>query len=191
MPGWVIMRCMSKSTTYTHPQPTLDRITQYGAAALCLVMLLSVPGQLFLTQLGAPLFVVTALITLLLVPPVLMVTAATPPITIETDGVWIEPLIWGRRFIPWDAVITVKDYPLLPTPNAEANRRAFVGRRNYQPAEGIMLVVPGLPPQYRVAAFFAGEGGRGIIALTNRTHTDYPKLKKQIVRYAGEVISDD
>lgn len=182
------MTGMVKST-HAHPNPPLDRITQYGAIILSVVMLLAVPLQVVLTLLGAPggLFVITALITLALIPPVLMLTAVSPAVTLEQDGLWLEPRIWRRRFVAWDDIDAVKVYPLLPDANAEANRRAFVGRKNYQAAEGIMLVIPALPPQYRIAAFFAGEGGKGIVALTNRTHTEYAKLKKKIVYYAGDV----
>lgn len=183
-----IMARMVKST-HTHPNPVLDRITQYGAMMLGIVMLLTTPLQILLTVLGAPggLFVITAFLTLALVPPVIMLTAVSPAVTLEQGGLWIEPLIWKRRFVPWEDISAVKDYPLLPDANAEANRRTFVGRKNYRAAEGVMLVIPNLPPQYRIAAFFAGEGGKAIVALTNRTHTDYPKLKKKIVHYAGDI----
>ncbi|MEM6529577.1 MAG: hypothetical protein AAF653_14865, partial [Chloroflexota bacterium] len=163
-------------STHTHPNPSLNRIIQYGAAFICAIMVLSVPLQIALTLAGAPggLFVLSALVTTALMPPVLMLTASSPAITIEKDGVWIEPVIWKRRFVPWDDVNAVKEYPLLPGADGETQRRAFVGRQNYTAPEGIMLVIPGLPLQYRIAAFFAGEPGRGIVALTNRTHTEYP-----------------
>ncbi|MEL6268626.1 MAG: hypothetical protein AAFV33_25155 [Chloroflexota bacterium] len=147
------------------------------------------PLQILLTLAGAPggLFVLSALVTAALIPPVLMLTASTPGITIEKDGVWIEPVIWKRRFVLWEDVTAVKEYPLLPGADGETQRRAFVGKQNYAAPEGIMLVVPGLPLQYRITAFFAGEPGKGIVALTNRTHTEYPKLKKKIVHYAGAI----
>ncbi len=176
------------TSKHIHPNPLQDRIIQYGAVVLCVLMLASAPLQVSLTLLGAPggLFIISAIVTVLLIPPVLMLTAATPPITIQTDGFWLEPVIWGRRFVPWEQVAAVKPYPLLPTADGEVQRRAFVGKQNYQPAEGIMLVIPGLPLPYRIAAFFAGEGGNTIIALTNRTHTEYPKLKKKITYYVGK-----
>lgn len=182
------MRRMVKST-HTHPNPLLAQVTQYGAMAVFVIMLLSVPLQIVLTLLGAPggLFVFAALVTLMLSPVVLMLTAVSPPVTLDADGVWLEPVVWRRRFVPWEAIEAVKVYPLLPSADGEVQRRAFVGRGNYRAPEGIMLVVPGLPPQYRVAAYFAGEGGKAIVALTNRTHTDYPKLKKKVVHYAGAV----
>ncbi len=176
-------------STHTHPNPLLDRITQYAALALAVVMLVSVPLQVLLTVLGAPggLFIVTALVVLALTPPVIMLTATTPAVTLQADGLWLEPRVWQRRFIPWEQVEALKEYPLIPKENEEVQRRTFVGRKNYAPVQGIMLVIPSLPLQYRIAAFFAGESGKGIVALTTRTHTEYPKLRKKLVHHLGAV----
>ncbi len=178
-----------KVSTHTHPSPGKDRLTQYGAVGLALLMLLCVPALLLLTLLGAPggFFVLAAMVIVLLTPPVLMVTAVTPAVTVGDDGVTLQPLIWRDRHIPWDAVTAVKVYPLLPPESSEVNRRNFVGRRNYTVSEGIMLIVPSLPLQYRIVGFFAGEPGRGVVALTNRTHTDYNPLKRVVVRHMGKV----
>lgn len=174
---------------HIHPNPSQNRIIQYGAFAVCVLMLVSAPLQILLTLAGAPggLFIISAVVTVLLVPPVLMLTAATPAVTLEQDGLWIEPLIWKRRFVAWGDVQAVKVYPLLPQADGEVQRRAFVGKQNYQAAQGIMLVITGLPLPYTITAFFAGEAGKTVIALTNRTHTDYPKLRKKIIHYAGEI----
>ena len=161
----------------------------YGAVTLVALMVLLAPLQMLLTLGGAPggLFLLSALVTLGLTPPVLMLTATSPSVRVENDGFWIEPVIWKSRFIQWHQVEAAKVYPLLPSQNQEVQRRAFVGRRNYKPAEGIMLLIKDLPPQYAIAAFFAGESGKTIIALTNRTHTDYTRLRQQIVRHIGDI----
>jgi hypothetical protein len=183
------MPSMPKVSTHTHPNPRKDRLTQYGAVGLVVLMLLAVPALILLTLLGAPggLFVLAGLVVLLLALPVLMVTATSPAVTLDDDGVTLHPVVWRERHIPWEAVTAVKDYPLLPTESGEVNRRNFVGRRNYTAAEGIMLIVPSLPPQYHIVGFFAGEPGRGVIALTNRTHTDYTQLKRVVVRHKGKI----
>lgn len=182
------MRRMVKSTHH-HPKPNLDRITQYGALTLAAVMVVSAPLQILLTLLGAPggLFVLTALITLILVPIVVMPTTTAPGVTLEADGIWIEPLIWPRHFVEWEHVQAAKEYPLMQQEHQEVTRRALVGRKNYTAPEGIMLVIDSLPLYYRITAFFAGESGHSVIALTNRTHTEYPKLKKKIIHYVGEI----
>lgn len=77
--------------------------------------------------------------------------------------------------------LAVKDYTLLPAPDQEFERRALQGRKKYRPAQGKMLIVRGLPPQYRIAGFFAGENAQPLIALTSRTHTDYDRLIQRML----------
>lgn len=165
-------------STYAHPNPTLNKITQYGAVVMLVMMLVATVMQLYagLTNGRLGMLIVGALITLALALPVLMLTTMTPPVTVNADGVTIHPLIWRDQFIPWRDVRAFKDYPLLPPQDSEVGRKLMVGRRKYRPAEGKMLVVPTLPIQYRVNGFFTGEGWTPVIALTNRTHTDYEQL---------------
>ncbi len=155
---------------------------QYGALVFILVIVIAALLQVLLALLVVPggLMFITAVLTVLLALPVLMLLTATPPVTVNQEGIHIEPAVWPARFVRWEAVTAVKDYPLLPTPDAEVGRRTLLGRRKYRPAEGIMLVIPGLPVQYRVAGFFAGERGAPVIALTSRTHTEYDKLVKRV-----------
>lgn len=171
----------------THPNPTLDRITQYGALSLVAIMLLAALAQivLALTVRPALLFIMTAIITILLIPFVLMLTTSTPGVTVSKEGLAIEPLIWKTQFIPWREVKAVKYYPLLPHTGAEVSRKAMVGRKNYRPAEGIMLVIPSLPAQYRITGFLAGEGLTSVIGVTTRTHNDYDRLTEKIFTYTG------
>jgi hypothetical protein len=163
---------------FAHPSPCLNRLTQYGAFLLMILMLLAAVGQLALALIGFPLVVllITSAITFLLIAPVLMLTTATPAVTVGEDGITIEPVIWRARLIRWHEIAAIKPYPLLPPAEVEVGRRAFIGRRRYRPAEGVMLVIPSLPPHYRFTGLFTGEGFTGIIALTNRTHTDYGRL---------------
>jgi hypothetical protein len=171
----------------THPNPTLDRITQYGALALVSVMLLAALAQivLALTVRPALLFVLTAIITILLIPFVLMLTTSTPGVTVGKEGLTIEPLIWRAQFVPWRDIKAVKSYPLLPQAGAEVSRKAMAGRKKYRPAEGIMLVIPSLPPQYRITGLLAGEGLTSVIGITTRTHSDYDRLTEKIFTYIG------
>ncbi len=141
-------------------------------------MLVAAPLQMLLDVLigaGGGL-VVAGVFTLLLAAPVLMLTAVAPGVTVTAEGLRLHPVIWREQVVTWGQIKAVKDYPLLPTRDAEVNRRWMVGRGNYEPATGVMLVIPALPPQYRIAGFFAGERGQPIIALTNRAHTDYEAL---------------
>jgi hypothetical protein len=181
-----------KPTTHHHPQPRLNRAIQYGALIVTALMLISAPLQVLLTILGAPggLFVFSAFFTVLLAAPVLMLTAYAPAVTVDEGGITLRPVVWAERFVPWEAIRAVKVYPLLPIADAEVTRRYAVGKRRYQAARGIMLVIPGLPPQYRIAGFLAGERAAPVIALTNRAHTDYDQLVETVLHRTDPGIHD-
>ncbi len=171
-------------SAHVHPRPLIDTLTQYGALALCVVLLLAALGQIMALAVGAPgSFVLTALLTLAFVPFILLLTAATPAIIVTPEGLTIQPRVWREQFVSWDAVRAIKDYPLLPPEDGETMRKIISGRKSYSPARGKMLVIPQLPPQYRIAGWLAGEGLTPVIAVTNRTHTDYEHLIEQLEHY--------
>lgn len=169
-----------KGSTHRHPHPTFDRIAQVGGLLLAVVMLTAALGQFVLATAGLPLFLLSGIVTLLLIAPIMLLTSATPAVTVTPEGITIQPRVWRERFFRWDQVRAVKPYPLLPPKDVEVERRAFVGKRRYRPAEGIMLIIPSLPLQYRFTGLFAGEGFTGVVALTNRSHTDYDALLREI-----------
>ncbi len=182
-----------KPTRFPHPNPALNRAVEIGALGVTVIMATTAPLQVLLTLLGAPggLFVLSAFFTLVLAAPVLMLTAYAPEVTVSDEGLTIHPVVWKDRFIQWSDITAVKVYPLMPHEDAETVRRAAVGRNNYVPANGIMLVVPGLPLQYRIAGFLAGERAKPVIALTNRAHVDYAKLVRVVLSNTRGTIQDD
>lgn len=175
-------------STHPHPNPRLNRINQYGMAALLIIMLVAVVAQFALVILDPRniLMLFSGIVTLLLTLPVLMQTTMTPALTVEPDGLTITPVVWKPLRVAWSEVQAVKHYPLLPDAGAEVGRKALVGSKNYRPAEGKMLVIPSLPVQYRVNGFFCGEGLTPVIAFTNRSHRDYDKLLKKVMIYCEE-----
>ncbi len=167
----------------THPplQPAQYRLSQAVLSAMLVLLALSVPLQVLLALLlGAVLFVMTALFSALLCLPLILGTSATPPVDLHADGLTLRPWLWPARRFTWAEVAEIRDYPLLPSQDGETLRRYMVGRKHYQPAEGIMLIVPGLPLNYRVVGFFAGADRRPTVALTNRSHADYVKLRQAV-----------
>lgn len=172
-------------STHTHPRPALDQLAQYGGIALVVIMIAAAIGQFVLATLGLPLFFLSGIITLLLIAPVMMLTSATPAVSVSPEGITVQPRVWRQRFVPWSAVREVRDYPLLPPPGAEAERKALAGKKKYRPAEGKMLVIPSLSLPYRFTGLFAGAGFTGVIGLTNRTHTDYAALIRQVEKYTN------
>lgn len=177
------------TTIHTHPRPTIDRLVQYGALAFFALTAALFVWQIVLALNGLPaaLLLLTILTMVLLLAPALWLTTATPAVELTGDGLTTHPRIWRAHSIDWDEIRAVKPYPLLPEAQGERMRKAFVGRRKYVPAKGVMLVVPSLPWIYRFTGFFAGEGLTPVIALTNRTHTDYDRLIKSVRARTAEV----
>lgn len=164
--------------------PRRYALGQMAAAVGALALLISAPLQLLiaLSVRGAGLFAVTALLSLVLILPLLLYLRATPPATLDDAGITLTPRVGKAVHIPWKSVRAVKPYPLLPPADTETMRRAAVGRKKYVAAEGIMLTSDVLPWTYRAVGWFAGEGFRGAFAITNRTHTDYARVKAAIER---------
>jgi len=173
-------------STHVHPHPTTERLAQYGGIVLAVVMVAAGIGQIALATMGLPLFLLSGLVTLLLIAPVMLLTSATPAVQVSAEGITIQPRVWRERFVRWDEVRAVKDYPLIPPKDVESGRRLMEGKRRYRPAEGKMLIIPSLPLPYRFTGLFAGEGFVGVIGLTNRTHSDYERLIEQVEKYTGK-----
>lgn len=172
-------------TTYTHPNATFYRFTQWILLAILFVLLLTVPLQIgiALAYPQAFLFFVSALITLVLSTPIILYLTVTPTVSIHSSGITIHPFIGRAIQLDWEQIREVKEYSLLPKESHEVNRRLLVGKKRYQSAEGKMLLIDDLPMIYRVAGFFAGEQGGKIIALSNRTHDNYEHLIKQVMKH--------
>jgi hypothetical protein len=174
---------------YAHPRPLLDLITQGTAIVFLATAIALLVVQLVLIVQGvSPLLVFAVSTTLLLLTaPALWLLFATPAISLEEDGITLRPRFWSPLHKRWDEVRAVKPYPLLPEKDAEKVRAALVGRAKFRAAEGIMLVMPSLPIYYRFQGFFVHEGFRGVVAVTNRTHEDYPALVGALREKLAEV----
>jgi hypothetical protein len=172
-----------QQSQHPSPQPGVYRLTQYLTAVAIIGVLLAAPLQILLAVAfgNAPLFYITGILSLLLLLPLLLYSAATPPVTLTSTGLVLHPGIWPEQRITWEQISALKPYPLLPPAETEPVRRAAVGRQKYQPAAGLMLVVPGLPLPFRAVGFFTGEGFKPVVAVTNRTHTNYDRLAQALL----------
>ncbi len=181
-----------KSRKFMHPSPTMSRIIQVGALAAAVIMLIAALLQVIIALTNAPDgFVLIAIVTAILALPLLMLTALAPAVTVDAQGITVHPAVWKDRHIAWGDIQAVMEYPLLPAEDAEVLRRITVGRLKYRTAQGIMLIIPSLPPQYRIAGFLAGVHARPIIAITNRAHTDYETLVETILSNTDPTIHDE
>jgi len=170
---------MTASTQYFPARnPRGYRISQWVLAATAGVLAISALPQVFLAFAipGGGMFVLTALLSLALILPIVLMMSATPPITLSREGFTLQPGIGKPTTVLWAAVKEVKPYSLLPPEDSETTRRLMVGRKNYRPAAGTMLVCEGLPWRYRIVGGFAGEGFTPVVAVTNRTHAEYDQF---------------
>jgi hypothetical protein len=173
---------------HQHPNPTLDRLAQ----SLCLLILVALAvaevGLIVFFASGHGAFLLMGMTLVLFAPYLLMQTTISPTVVVDDDGLTLRTLFWGEVRLAWDDARAFKTYPLLPPPDNEALRRVMVGRIKYQAAQGVMLVVPRLPWLYRFNGIFVGEGFIGVIAITNRTHTDYAALCQTLTARYGEAV---
>lgn len=176
---------MAKPTHYPHPNPPAHKLEQYMLLSLGITMLVAACLLVVVAFLiPAPLFVIMAALIVLLSAFVWMRLVVAAPVSISREGLNVQPVIGKERFVAWSDVQEVKPYPLLPREHTEVVRRTMVGKRKYQEAAGVMLIINGgLPPQYRIASMLSGEGGKPIIVLTNRTHADYAELVERVRQY--------
>ena len=154
------------------------RISQWVLAGTVGVLAVSAPLQviLALTIPGGGMFVLTAILSLALILPLILMMSATPPVTLSREGITIQPGIGKPSIITWRDIKEVKPYPLLPPEDSETTRRLMVGRKKYRPAAGTMFICEGLPWRYRIVGAFAGEGFAPAVAVTNRTHLEYDQF---------------
>ena len=174
-----------KTTHYNHPKQTIHRLAQWLVFILIWITLLTVPLQVTIAIIYPPaiLFYLSAIVTLLLIAPLLLFLTSTPTVSVDEQGITVHPFIGRAHRIDWEHIREVKEYPLLPRQGQEVNKRLLMGRKQYKEAAGIMLISPQLPLLYYVGGFFVGEYGRKMIALTNRTHIEYDTLNKQVRKY--------
>jgi hypothetical protein len=170
------------NSVHDNTNPQITRLTHYALAVMIVALILAVPAWLIigLTNERAVLFIVMVIPTILFLPALVFLSVTTPPVTVSAEGLLLRPYVWRQRLIDWQDVTLAKPYPLLPASESEVMRRALVGRKKYAPAEGLMVLVPGLPWPYRIAGYFAGERGTPIVAFTNRAHQDYATLAQAI-----------
>jgi hypothetical protein len=167
---------------FDHPNPRLHTLQERGAAVLAAVMLIAALLSL-LIAFNEPrliLMVGVSIVLVLLATPVLMVTAASPALEVTDEALVLHSRVWPRRAVPWSRIRAITPHPLLPPPDSETLRRAAVGRTNYQPARGVLIIVPSLPLPYRFSGLFAGQGFTGALALTSRTHARYDAALSEI-----------
>lgn len=173
------------TATYTHPKPSLNRLSQWAGLILLILLLLGTIGQVItaLVEPRAFLLFFGALLTLALTLPVIMLLRLHPAITLDEAGLTVHPTLGTPQHVRWDQVRAVKLFPLLPNRDTEVGRQILRGRKRYRAARGLLLVLPTLSWSYRVSGWFCGEGWTSCIGVTSRAHRDYDQLEREILRH--------
>jgi len=172
---------LMKTVTYSHPKPRLYQLEQLVMLIALGATILIIPLLIVLAfVLNGFLFIFMAFAVAFFIMPIVMLMSITPKITLSDESIRIKAQWWSEHEFAWGDILDYKPYPLLPLRDHEVERRLMQGRTKYIQATGMMLVVDGLPWQYRMGGIFAGERGKAVIAVTNRAHTDYDKLKRQL-----------
>ncbi len=155
----------------------MNRTHELFAAGLSLVMAAAALLQVIIALIaGAPLLIITGILTALLALPVLQNTARSPQVMLENDGLTVQTTLWGARKVPFSTIQAIRDDPSLPPAGAEIYRKKAVGKAKYRPVEGKLIIASGLPLPYRLVGFFAGEGIKGVIAINSRSISNYDRL---------------
>ncbi|NLX09491.1 MAG: hypothetical protein GXY36_07525 [Chloroflexi bacterium] len=160
---------------HPHPRPWQRQLT-------ALLVLLALVGDIFgvigLLALAAiyalPLLPLAAFFLAALLLPLLLLTVLHPRVTVYERGLWIKPLLWPGRWLPWDAVRRLEDHTLVR--RGQTSRRAPV-------QDGRLIVADGLPAVFATVGILAGLGRARAFGISTYSHTGYEALLKTIQRH--------
>lgn len=156
----------------THPRlnPLRTRLISWFAALLLGTSALAVLVLLIVSILNVlPLLLITALFMFVLVSPVLLLTSLHPAIDVHEEGLQVTPLVWKSHFVPWQDLSHLTRHRLLGPPPTERSGKKEV--------EGLMIVGRQGKWHFRVVGIFAGQSGKPVFAISDRTHQDFNTLR--------------
>jgi hypothetical protein len=162
---------------HPHPHPVLRRITRGLVAAEIVADIAGVIGLLLLGVVyGLPLMPVIALFLAGMLIPLLQLAIMHPAITVYENGLWLQPMLTGGRWIPWEAVVVVADHTLIRRGTTKDRQREHFGQ--------LIIVDDGLPRVYAVIGGLAGYGWRTrAFGISTHSHTDYKTLLNAIQKH--------
>jgi hypothetical protein len=168
-------------STHRHPRPRVSRAISWALVVGILLLLLAIPCQIsFSAAYNSPLWIGTAIFTLILIIPVTIFLVLHPEIDVTAEGLRLNPTQSSSEFVPWNKIEGIVPHPLVF--NDDAMGRVMHGKR-YRRREGIVVVVAAgarLSPAYNLVGGLAGVGNRAAFAISSTTHTDYEALVEVI-----------
>lgn len=166
----------ARLSDHPHPRPALRRVTGWLIAGGLAGIAVGIAGLLVLgIGYRLPLLVLAAVFLAGLAPPLLLLSALHPRITVYERGLWLQPLLWRGSWVPWDALAGIHDHTLIQRTRRTRWEREREGR--------LISVAHGLPPIYAVVGRMAGLGRRRAFGIASHSHCDYPALLAAIRRH--------
>jgi hypothetical protein len=167
-------------SVHDHPQKWRRRLSELlTIVALSAVAIISLT-QLLLAITVSPLFVGTAVFTVILALPLLLQSVLHPEITVVEAGLYLRPLLWRQDYITWDRISGLSEHPLLyQDPVME---RKLHGK-NVKLRQGHLVVLDRDASAlwlYRILGGIAGLRWRPAFAISSSTHRDYERLVELI-----------
>lgn len=166
---------------HRHPRPLVRAFTRFavamGLSAALLVFLL----QIVMAFTVGSLFIGTAIFTVLLTIPLMLLSVLHPEVTITTTGVRLRPLLWQAQTVPWNMLSTLTDHPLIYE-DPVINRHLY-GKR-HRGREGKVIVMcrdAHVMWQYRLLGLVSGAGWTPAFGISSTTHTDYDQLLQTLM----------
>lgn len=161
---------------YRFPHPrvrqAVSRLLAFGLIGAALAII----AQLLLIPFAGPLLCGSALLTAVLMLPLLLRTVLHPEISVTRDGLILRPMLWPAQFVAWASLTQIVAHPLVY--NDAAMGRVLHGKR-YRPREGVVVVLSPAAkvwPVYRLVGQLAGTGNVPAFAISSTTHNDYEGL---------------
>jgi hypothetical protein len=162
---------------HPYPRPLLRRITAVLVALGLFGIVFGVIGLLVLAvALALPLLPLMAVFLAGMALPLVQLAVLHPHITVYERGLWLQPLLGRRVWVPWEHVVDVTDHTLIRRGTRKEREKEHFGQ--------LIVVDRGLPWPFAVVGGMAGLGFRTrAFGISTYSHTDYNKLRSAIQRH--------
>ncbi|MFN8420569.1 MAG: hypothetical protein U0528_15200 [Anaerolineae bacterium] len=163
-------------SVHDHPRRWLRQFSARLIALALIVCLFALLLQLVLTILISPLFLGTAVFTLILTIPLLLQTVLHPAITVLDSGLRLRPQLWREDTIHWRMISSIAEHPLIYQDPVIERR---LHGKNFRLRQGCVIILcedATVSPLFRLVGGIAGSGLHPAFAISSTTHRDYERL---------------
>lgn len=176
---------MTTISNHPHPNASTQRVVGCFAG---LGIIFSGVGSLGLLiagiAFGLPLLVIMIPFLIGLSLPLFQLTSLHPTITVEENGLRLNPLVFPSSFVAWDDLAEIREHTLIKPP-APSKIQKYTKREPHQ-GEMILAKIGKLPFHYRIVGLMSGQGFKPTFAISNRTHIEYKILRSEIKKHLSK-----